>query len=310
MEAEYRQAIAAADAAVEAVQSGFFATPYRPTGLSTSARAVVRLVDELRWLNTIVLRSALTAPSAMAPIREVCDVKRAAAEVLATRGRPARGAGAHRPARGRHRPAALGAGGAGAREHRAAPGIRGGRRRAGARHAGGHRPGSQLPLPGAELRRPADRGQRRLRRARRAPHLAGEGPGAPADRVRRFPHGGVAARRARTPRATRCWLHNSIRGAVGLGLAILVADLLTVQHAFWVAFATLAVLRSSALNTGQNIVRAVVGTTDRVRHRRRHRLAGRHQHRGAVGRCCPSSVLLAGLAPATVSFAAGRPPSR
>ena len=57
------------------------------------------------------------------------------------------------------------------------------------------------------------------------------------------------------------WLHNSLRGAVGLGLAILVADLLSVQHAFWVALATLSVLRSSALNTGQNIVRAVLGTT-------------------------------------------------
>ena len=44
-------------------------------------------------------------------------------------------------------------------------------------------------------------------------------------------------------------------------VAVLVADLLSVQHAFWVALATLAVLRSSALNTGQNIVRAVLGTT-------------------------------------------------
>ncbi len=31
-EAEYREAVAAADAAVEAVQTGFFATPYRPQG--------------------------------------------------------------------------------------------------------------------------------------------------------------------------------------------------------------------------------------------------------------------------------------
>ena len=30
------------------------------------------------------------------------------------------------------------------------------------------------------------------------------------------------------------WLHNSLRGAVGLGLAVLVADLLAVQHSFWV----------------------------------------------------------------------------
>ena len=68
-EAEYRDAVAASDAAVEAVQTGFFATPYRPTGLSTSARAVVRLVDELRWLNTIVLRSVLTTPRGQADPR-------------------------------------------------------------------------------------------------------------------------------------------------------------------------------------------------------------------------------------------------
>src|SRR4051794_15857120 len=50
--------VAEADAAVAALHSTFFATPYRPTGLSTSARAVVRLVDELRWLDTILDASA------------------------------------------------------------------------------------------------------------------------------------------------------------------------------------------------------------------------------------------------------------
>ena len=81
-EQAYREAVAAADAAVQAVQTGFFATPYRPTGLSTSARAAVRLVDELRWLNAVVLRSVLTSPHTMKPMAEVCEVKRAAAEVL------------------------------------------------------------------------------------------------------------------------------------------------------------------------------------------------------------------------------------
>ena len=35
------------------------------------------------------------------------------------------------------------------------------------------------------------------------------------------------------------WLQNSVRGAVGLGLAVLVADLTGAQHAFWVVFGTL-----------------------------------------------------------------------
>ena len=98
------EAMAAADAAVEAVQTGFFATPYRPTGLSTSARAVVRLVDELRWLNSIVLRSALTAPSAMTPIPEVCEVKRAAADVLASAADLLEAPEQAGPARRRHGP--------------------------------------------------------------------------------------------------------------------------------------------------------------------------------------------------------------
>ncbi|HEY0999642.1 MAG TPA: hypothetical protein VGD83_08390, partial [Streptosporangiaceae bacterium] len=52
-------AAAQADQAVEALRSAFLATPYRPTGLSTPARTTVRLVDELSWLNSIVIRPGL-----------------------------------------------------------------------------------------------------------------------------------------------------------------------------------------------------------------------------------------------------------
>jgi hypothetical protein len=92
---------------------------------------------------------------------------------------------------------------------------------------------------------------------------------------------------------------------VALGLAVLVAELTGVQHAFWVVFGTLSVLRSNALSTGQNVVRAVLGTT-----------AGFVIGGGlvyAIGTnttvlwvLLPIAVLLAGLAPATVSFAAGQ----
>ena len=60
-----------------ALHDVFFATPYRPTGLSTSARAVVRLVDELKWLDEIVTgaRSARASTRAHA-------VRSAAATVL------------------------------------------------------------------------------------------------------------------------------------------------------------------------------------------------------------------------------------
>ena len=65
------------------------------------------------------------------------------------------------------------------------------------------------------------------------------------------------------------WLHNSVRGAIGLGLAVLVSDLTGVQHSFWVVLGTLSVLRSNAFNTGQNVLRALLGRPGRVHHRRR-----------------------------------------
>ena len=100
-------------------------------------------------------------------------------------------------------------------------------------------------------------------------------------------------------------LHNSLRGAIGLGLAVLVADLTGVQHSFWVVLGTLSVLRSNALSTGQNVVRGLLGT-----------LVGFVIGAGLVALIgtnltllwllFPLSVLLAGIAPAVVSFAAGQ----
>ena len=58
----------------------FLATPYRPTGLSTSARAVVRLVDELSWLNTIMMQARPVRGAV--PNQAACLVKRSSAAVL------------------------------------------------------------------------------------------------------------------------------------------------------------------------------------------------------------------------------------
>ena len=96
----YEAAIGAADTAVGELQKLFFATPYRPTGLATDARAMIRLVDELRWLNTIVLRSA-PKRHMLHPDRAVCAVKLAAADVMDELAASARGAsGAARPLHG------------------------------------------------------------------------------------------------------------------------------------------------------------------------------------------------------------------
>jgi Fusaric acid resistance protein-like len=56
------------------------------------------------------------------------------------------------------------------------------------------------------------------------------------------------------------WFVNSLRGAVALAAAIAVADLVSVQHGFWVVLGTLSVLRSNAAATGATALRALLGT--------------------------------------------------
>jgi uncharacterized membrane protein YccC len=101
------------------------------------------------------------------------------------------------------------------------------------------------------------------------------------------------------------WLHNSLRGATGLALALLIAEEVGIEHSFWVIFGTLSVLRSSALSTGQNALRAVVGT-----------LIGFIIGAGVVELVgtnvtllwflLPLVLFVAGVAPAAISFAAGQ----
>ena len=72
-------AVARADQAVGALRGAFLATPYRPTGLSTPARTTVRLVDELIWLNSIVIQPGLHRDGVN---RAALRVRQAAAAVL------------------------------------------------------------------------------------------------------------------------------------------------------------------------------------------------------------------------------------
>ncbi|HEX4467065.1 MAG TPA: FUSC family protein, partial [Solirubrobacteraceae bacterium] len=56
------------------------------------------------------------------------------------------------------------------------------------------------------------------------------------------------------------WFINSARAAIALGAAVLVADLSSVQHGFWVVLGTLSVLRTNASSTGATALRAFGGT--------------------------------------------------
>jgi hypothetical protein len=101
------------------------------------------------------------------------------------------------------------------------------------------------------------------------------------------------------------WLHNSLRGAAGLGLAVLAARLTGVQHSFWVVLGALSVLRSNALNTGQDAVRAVLGTGAGFIVGAAL-LIGIGTNTTLLWLLLPPAVFLAGVAPAVISFAGGQ----
>ncbi|MDT4936434.1 MAG: hypothetical protein QOG80_105, partial [Pseudonocardiales bacterium] len=101
------------------------------------------------------------------------------------------------------------------------------------------------------------------------------------------------------------WLQNSVRGAVGLAFAVLLARLFDAQNAFWIGLGALSVLRSNALSTGATALRALLGTA-----------AGFAIGGAMVGvlgtghallwSLLPLVVLVSALAPVVISFVAGQ----
>src|SRR5262249_26764303 len=60
--------------------------------------------------------------------------------------------------------------------------------------------------------------------------------------------------------ANSVWFRNSIRGAVGVAIAVYIAHRAGGHHAFWVVVGALSVLRSSALSTSRSIAGVLAGT--------------------------------------------------
>jgi hypothetical protein len=306
-------AAAQADQAVEALRSAFLATPYRPTGLSTPARTTVRLVDELSWLNSIVIRPGLHRGGGR---RAALRVKEAAAAVLdrAADLLDSRGgssdeldaaltelAAAHakmqesvmvdlpvwsrRSASDTAAASDPAAGGEPASEFTTSldPAFR----------------AQELSYAVSLIARNVELAAAAERRSWRERWLGRQPEGVP---------GTLSAARERITSYLEphsVWLHNSLRGAAGLGLAVLAARLTGVQHAFWVVLGAISVLRSNALNTGQDAVRAMLGTVVGF-------IVGAALL-VAIGTntmvlwfLLPLAVFLAGVAPAVISFAGGQ----
>jgi uncharacterized membrane protein YccC len=98
---------------------------------------------------------------------------------------------------------------------------------------------------------------------------------------------------------------NSLRGAVALAAAVLVAKLTDVQHAFWIVLGTLSVLRTSAAATGATALRALSGTIVGFAIGGAL-LVGIGTSPGALWAAFPIAVLVAAYTPGTAPFAAGQ----
>ncbi|MGA7834338.1 MAG: FUSC family protein [Acidimicrobiales bacterium] len=287
---------------VASLQRQFLATPWRPTGLSAADRAIVRLMDEITWLNSIVTEVSPDAdPDAAHDFS--CKVQLASARVL-------------------NDAAAL-------LESGTAPldTLASARRVLSSAltdievHFEGHLSlGDDAPKDDS-----VDRFLSSLEfsfRSREIGYASGRIAtdvelAVTAERRRFFervlgqePDFATAWASARARfrshfKSHSVWLHNSIRGAIGLSIAVLVAEETGVQHAFWVILGALSVLRSNALNTGQNALRAVGGT-----------IAGFVIGAALVALIgtnltllwfiLPIALLVAGFAPTAISFAAGQ----
>ncbi|MEU9238806.1 FUSC family protein [Streptomyces sp. NPDC048385] len=287
------------------LRGAFEATPYRPTGLSATSRAVVRLVDELTWLCAVLVdRSEYTDeppacdPAAYTVRRAAAGVLEAACDLLTD----LNGDTVPLRARGKELRAALAA-----MEHSST-----------VRVPAGHPDGTgtaevygfiatldvsfraqELGFAVLQIADNVDMAATAWQRSW-PERLLGREPGALA-----APLASARERAVTHLRPDSVWLHNSLRGAVGLGIAVFLAGLTGVGHSFWVLLGTLSVLRSNALSTGQNAVRAVLGTlAGSVVGAALLHLLGHHGT--ALWFVLPVAVLFAGIAPAAVSFAAGQ----
>ncbi|MFL5820220.1 MAG: FUSC family protein [Solirubrobacteraceae bacterium] len=98
---------------------------------------------------------------------------------------------------------------------------------------------------------------------------------------------------------------NSLRGAAGLAAAVLIGQLASLQHSFWVVLAMLSVLRSNALGTGSTVLQALAGTAAGIVIGGAL-VAAIGSDEPVLWALLPPAILLAAYAPRAISFAAGQ----
>ncbi|MBR7839524.1 FUSC family protein, partial [Actinospica durhamensis] len=300
LEAIMHEAVAAA----KDLRRVFDHAPYRPTGLSASSRALVRLVDELTWLSVVLAEgpaardSEPNAGSRSGELRhavavlldlaaDLLDDPRGPVEPLRTQIHAVRGA------------------------MDALVGLSAADLPSGLRDAAG--PGAQSYLATLDDSFRAKRlGFTSLDVGRNVELVTvAEQRGWFDQLLGRDPDtlGGSATSARDRAQAhldpSSVWLHNSLRGAFGLGVAVALADVTSFQHSFWILLGTLSVLRSNAVNTGQNALRAVAGTVIGSVIGA-GLLAAIGQQVEVLWAVLPLAIFVTGIAPAAISFAAGQ----
>jgi uncharacterized membrane protein YccC len=101
------------------------------------------------------------------------------------------------------------------------------------------------------------------------------------------------------------WFVNSIRAAIAIAAAVALADVISVQHGFWVVLGTLSVLRTSAASTGSTALRALAGTAIGLVIGAALLLATGSDST-VLWLVLPVAVFVAGYAPGTAPFAVGQ----
>ncbi|MGW7685325.1 FUSC family protein [Kribbella sp. NPDC054772] len=282
------------------LRRAFTSTPYRPTGLSTGSRSIVRLVDELTWLSAILGESG----PGMTP-GPTCDAESAAVHVAAAEVLELCADLLEDPARSVDE---LTAASKALRDVVALLEESAVSRLPAGSHVGIAELVSTLGVSfrAQEIAFAVLLVAQNVEAARAAEQrtwgerLLGREPSS-----LRGPVASAVERATAHLEPHSVWLHNSIRGAVGLAGAVAVANLTGVEHGFWVILGTLSVLRSNALNTGQNAYRAISGTVvGSIIGAGLLALIG--ENRMALWILLPVAVLIAGIVPAAISFATGQ----
>jgi uncharacterized membrane protein YccC len=297
---------------VSELRAAFRASAARPVALSTGSRLLMRLVDELEWLTTTVINACADAPEDWPEqgqrLRAACaDALRSCAEVLAHGGAGPTAEGC----------AQLDLCISRLTDARSAVSAETLDELRGSARVGVVAPSEPGSISAGEFERPLYAAHElgyivELTAVTVSSIAAADSRSWLSRLLGRRPSGLAYGEAGAAERIAAghldwhsVWLQNSVRGAVGLAAAVLIARISGQQQGFWIVLAALSVLRSNALSTGATVLRAILGTVVGIV------IGGLLIF--AIGTdptilwiLLPFAVFVAAFAPEAISFAAGQ----